>query len=138
MRERADPDVRLARPVEAQDLRDRVRDPGGLAQPARGQHRPVQLELEVGHDRDQVGVAGALAVAVERALDVAPASTAARVFATAQPVSLWQWMPTRTPVLSRTSCTTSATQGGSMPPLVSHSAITSAPAPYAVRSTSSA
>ena len=29
---------------------------------------------------------------------VAPASTAASEFATAQPLSLWAWMPTRTPV----------------------------------------
>ena len=29
---------------------------------------------------------------------MAPASTAVRVLATAQPVSLWQWIPTRTPV----------------------------------------
>ena len=69
---------------------------------------------------------------------VAPAATAARVFAIAHPVSLWQWMPTRTPVVVSTSSTTSPTQLGSMPPLVSHSAITSAPASYAVRSTSSA
>ena len=34
---------------------------------------------------------------------VAPASTAASVLATAQPVSLWQWMPTRTPVVASTS-----------------------------------
>ncbi len=69
---------------------------------------------------------------------VAPASTAASVLATAQPVSLWQWMPTRVWVEVMTSCTTSETQLGSMPPLVSHSASTSAPAPYAVRSTSRA
>ena len=69
---------------------------------------------------------------------VAPASTAASVLATAQPVSLWQWMPTRTSVVSITSWTTSETHLGSIPPLVSHSAITSAPAPYAVRSTSRA
>ena len=35
-----------------------------------GQHLPVELELEVGHDADEVGVAGALAVPVERALHV--------------------------------------------------------------------
>ena len=35
-----------------------------------GQHRPVALELEVGDDGEEVGVAGALAVAVERALHV--------------------------------------------------------------------
>ena len=69
---------------------------------------------------------------------LAPASTAASVLATAQPVSLWQWMPTRTPVVSMTSLTTSETHGGSIPPLVSQSAITSAPASYAVRSTSRA
>ena len=69
---------------------------------------------------------------------VAPASTAASEFATAQPLSLCAWMPTRTPVVSMTSWTTSETQSGSMPPLVSQSATTSAPASYAVRSTSSA
>ncbi len=69
---------------------------------------------------------------------VAPASMAASEFATAQPLSLCAWIPTRTPVVSMTSCTTSETQSGSIPPLVSHSATTSAPASYAVRSTSSA
>ena len=68
----------------------------------RRQHPPVQLELEVGDHGDQVGVAGALAVAVDAcpARGWRPASTAASVLATAQPVSLWQWMPTRTPVVS--------------------------------------
>ncbi len=59
---------------------------------------------------------------------VAPASMAASEFATAQPLSLWAWMPTRTPVVSITSWTTSETQSGSIPPLVSHRATTSAPA----------
>ena len=71
VRERRRADVRLARGRrEVGDLGDRVRDPGGvLEQPGR-EHLPVQLELEVGDDGDQVGVAGALAVAVDRALDV--------------------------------------------------------------------
>ena len=73
---------------------------------------------------------------------VAPASTADSVFATAQPVSLWQWIPTlwsaEAPVDSLTSWTTSPTQSGSMPPFVSQSAATSAPASKAVRSTSRA
>ncbi len=69
---------------------------------------------------------------------VAPAATAASELATAQPLSLWAWIPTRAPVVSITSSTTSETQSGSMPPLVSQSATTSAPASAAVRSTSSA
>ena len=66
-----------------------------------GAHALVaQLELQVGDDRDQVGVAAALAVAVDRPLDVAwrPARTAASEQATPQPASSWQWIPTRTPV----------------------------------------
>ena len=67
--ERAGPDVGLARVRRhVGDLADRVRDPGRLGQPARGQHLPAALELEVGQDGDQVGVARPLAVAVERAL----------------------------------------------------------------------
>jgi hypothetical protein len=68
----------------------------------------------------------------------APASTAASEFATAQPVSLWQWMPSGADDASRTAWTTSASSAGSMPPLVSHSATTSAPASTAVRTTSTA
>ena len=43
-----------------------------VASPSRpvGQHLPAELDLEVGHDREQVGVAGALAVAVHGALHV--------------------------------------------------------------------
>ena len=66
-----------------------------------------------------------------------PASTAARVFATAQPVSLWQWMPRSTPTWAAAD-TMSAIHDGSMPPLVSHRTTTSAPASAAVRTTSSA
>ena len=68
----------------------------------------------------------------------APASTAASEFATAHPVSLWQWMPSAPWVASRTSWTTSAIATGSIPPLVSHRATTSAPSASAVRSTSTA
>ena len=69
---------------------------------------------------------------------VAPASTAAIELATAQPVSLWQWMPTRAEVAATASATTSATWSGSMPPLVSQRATTSAPDSIAARTTSSA
>ena len=55
---------------------------------------------------------------------MAPASTAAKVLATAQPVSLWQWIPSGTPI-SAASLTTSPTQVG-MPPLVSQRTTTSA------------
>ena len=68
---------------------------------------------------------------------VAPASTAAIEFATAHPVSLWAWMPRRAPV-AMASVTISPTWCGSMPPLVSQSTTTSAPASAAVRTTSSA
>ena len=74
MGERRGADVRLpARGRDVGDLGDGVGDPGRVAQQPGGQHRPVQLELEVGDDRDQVGVAGALAVAVDGALHVAGA-----------------------------------------------------------------
>src|SRR3569833_3214226 len=68
---------------------------------------------------------------------VTPARTAASVLATAQPLSSWQWMPRRAPD-SATAAPTSASSSGSIPPLVSHSAITSAPASAAVRTTSTA
>ncbi|CPU63876.1 Uncharacterised protein [Mycobacteroides abscessus] len=69
----------------------------------------------------------------------APASTAASVFATAQPESLCACIPSSaspgsasrpcgSPTASRSSATVSATHVGSMPPFVSHSATTSAPA----------
>ena len=69
---------------------------------------------------------------------LAPASIAASELATAQPVSLWQWMPSRALVEARTSATTSCTCGGSIPPLVSQRATTSAPASAATRTASSA
>ena len=54
----------------------------------------AELELEVRHDGDEVGVSGALAVAVDGALDVGrPGVDGRDELATAQPVSLWQWMP---------------------------------------------
>ena len=68
---------------------------------------------------------------------ITPASTAARVLATAQPVSLWQWMPRSTPIWLA-ALTTSPIQLGNMPPLVSHRMTTSAPASAAVRTTSRA
>ena len=68
---------------------------------------------------------------------ITPASTAAMVFATAQPVSLWQWTPRSTPI-APAAVTTSPICEGSMPPLVSHSTTTSAPASAATRTHSSA
>ena len=68
---------------------------------------------------------------------VAPACTAATVLATAQLVSSWQWMPSRKPVRSRTSVTIRSTHIGSMPPLVSQSTVTSAPAVTAASATRS-
>ena len=139
--ERRCPDVRLARGGRhVGDLGDRVRDPGRLAEQPVGQHRPVELELEVGDDRDQVGVAGALAVPVDRALHVRRAGVdrGQRVGDRAAGVVVAVDADAARDVVDTTSCTTSATQPGSMPPLVSHSATTSAPASYAVRSTSRA
>ena len=67
--EGARPDIGLARVRgHVRHLADRVGDPGRLGQSARWQHLPAELELEVGHHRQQVGVAGPLAVAVEGAL----------------------------------------------------------------------
>ncbi len=60
---------------------------------------------------------------------VAPAPTAASVLATAQPESLWQWIPSGVwGSASRTAATTSATWNGSAPPFVSHRSMESAPA----------
>ena len=55
-----------------------------------------QFEFQVRHHHEQIGVAGAFSVAIGGALvGVAPASTAAMVLATAQPVSSRQWIPRR-------------------------------------------
>ena len=71
VRERRRADVRLARcGREVGHLGDGVRDPGGVLEQSLRQHPAVQLELEVGHHRDQVGVARALAVPVDGALHV--------------------------------------------------------------------
>ena len=65
-------DIRLTgRGREVGDLGDGVRDPGCVLEQPFGQHAQVQLELEVGDHRDQVGVAGALAVPVDGSLHVA-------------------------------------------------------------------
>jgi hypothetical protein len=51
VRERAHTDVGLPRRRRhVGHLGDRVRHPGGLAQAAAREHRPRQLQLEVGHD----------------------------------------------------------------------------------------
>ena len=70
---------------------------------------------------------------------VAPARTAASVFATAQPESLWQWMPMRCPGSSAaTAATISPTSCGSAPPFVSQRSIEWAPASLAARTQASA
>ena len=54
----------------------------------------TELELQVRDDRREIGVAGALAKAVERPLHVAGAGLDGRHEAgRGQPVSSWQWMP---------------------------------------------
>ena len=55
------------------DLGDRMRDAHGLAQLALGEHGHAELGLEIGHDREEIGIAGALAVAVGGALHVGDA-----------------------------------------------------------------
>ena len=50
-----------------------IRDPSGVSQPPLGKHRHAQLELQVGDAGDEVGVARALAVAVDAALHVSRA-----------------------------------------------------------------
>ena len=64
-------DVGLARGGRhVRHLGHRVGDPGGVAEQTLRQHPPVQLQLEVGHDGHEVGVAGPLAVPVDGALHV--------------------------------------------------------------------
>ena len=71
MREGAGADVRLAAVRrDVGDLADRVRDPGRLAQASGGQDLAALLDLQVADHGEQVGVAGALAVAVDGALHV--------------------------------------------------------------------
>ncbi len=65
---------------------------------------------------------------------VAPASTAIRLLATAQPPSSWQWMPIATPGSApATSVTAAWIWLGSDGPLVSHRTRRSAPASAAAR-----
>ena len=74
VREGVAPDVGLG-PVgrAVEQLVDEVRGLGQARQLLVGQHATAHLELEVGDDRDEVGVAGALADPVHRALDLARA-----------------------------------------------------------------
>ena len=55
---------------------------------------------------------------------MAPASTAAIELATAHPVSLWQWMPSRAEVAAEDIARRRRPPGRDMPPLVSYSATT--------------
>ena len=65
---------------------------------------------------------------------VAPASTAIRLLATAQPPSSWQWIPSATPgSVAATSATAVMIWPGSDGPLVSHRTSRSAPASAAAR-----
>ncbi len=137
VREGAAPDPRLVGVGrDVGDLGHGVRHPTQLDQPAGRQHLPTRLDLERGDDAEQVGVAATLAVAVGRALHVGrpDVDRGERVGHRAQAVSLWAWMPTRRPVPT-TAPTMSASRYGSMPPLVSQSTSTSAPASAATVST---
>ncbi len=64
----------------------------------------------------------------------APERTAASVFATAHPESLWQWMPSCWPGSSlATTATIASTSCGSAPPFVSQRSMESTPASCAAR-----
>ena len=94
-------------------------------QAAVGQRGDAHLQREVRDDRRQVAVAGALAVAVDRALHV-PGAGPHRRPARWPPRSRCRrgrWTPTITssPKWSTTAPTISSTSWGSEPPLVSHS-----------------
>ena len=103
VRERVLADVRLRRVRRAvEQLVDEVRRLRQAGEAARAEHSHAHLQLQVGDDRDEVGVAGALADAVDRPLTwVAPASTAVSVLATPQPQSSWVWMPSARPAALR-------------------------------------
>ena len=83
--------VRLGRVGRAvEQLVDEVGRLGQSRELLGRQQLDAQLQLQVGDDRDQVGVAGALPDAVDRPLHLgAPACTATSVLATAQPESSW-------------------------------------------------
>ena len=102
-----------------------------------GEALVAELELEVGDDRDEVGVAAPLAVAVHRPLDVGgPGLTAASALATPQPASSWVWMPTRTVGAERRHDLGHGRRRprwGRVPPLVSQQTTVSAPASAAAR-----
>ena len=68
----------------------------------------------------------------------APSRTAASEFATAHSPSLWAWIPSGASTCRRASRTISATSEGSVPPFVSQSTRTRAPARSATRRVSSA
>src|SRR5262249_56054327 len=75
--ERAPPDV--GHVLVHREVRDLGDEAGGLGEPRQvGEATRGLLELEVGRDDAQVGVAAALAVAVDRPLDVAGAGAAPR------------------------------------------------------------
>jgi hypothetical protein len=103
VRERVAPDVGLVGVGrEVEQLVDEVRGLGQRASCSLAKQLVAELQLQVGDDRDQVGVAGALA----EPLIVpwtwrAPTSTAASVFATPHSESLWQWIPSARPAERR-------------------------------------
>jgi hypothetical protein len=104
-----------------------------------GEHRAAELELQVADEADEVGVAGALAVAVQRALHVRGAGLdrGDRVRDRAAGVVVAVDAQPRTRGAAH-GADDVGDPAGSMPPLVSHSTTTSAPASAAVRTTSRA
>ena len=126
--------VAVGRAVE--DLVERVRDMGEALELLVGDAdlefvREFRLELQRRDDRDEVGVAAALAEAVERALDLARAGAhrgerirhrlLGVVMGVDADMARRGCACTTSPTISSTSC-------GSAPPLVSHSTTQRAPA----------
>ena len=71
VREGARPDIRLAAVGrDIGDLTDRVRDAGRFGEPVRFQEFAALLDLQVGDDGHEIGVARSLAIAVDGPLDV--------------------------------------------------------------------
>ena len=87
------------------------------------------FELQVGNDRERLALPQRSPYPLMQPCTcVAPASTAARVLATATSESLWVWMPRMPSNRLRTSATISVSRPVSVPPLVSHRQSTLAPA----------
>ena len=124
---------------EVGDLGDGARDERQMAQTVVGQAVIAHLQFKIGDDAAQIGVAAALAVAVDRPLHMSRArlnrrqGVGNRQFAIVMGVNADHARPGNA---SRAAVTKRAISQGSVPPLVSHSTIASAPPSIAARSVS--